>query len=89
MEQNVDWIFVFAGYVAELVANWFIGSEIPLSILKKLLIQHDKQRKKKQQDEMEVIEAKEETEILLDEVPCEEESELDNYHEISGMYVVG
>lgn len=69
-----------------MVANWFIGSGIPLSVIKSLLTQHDKQTKKKQQEEMEVIEATEDTEILPDEAPCEEESDLDSYKEISGVY---
>lgn len=80
----------FAGYVAELVANWFIGSGIPLSIIKRLLTQHDKQRKKKQQLDMEVVEAEEETQIVADESPPSEEeseSELNNYNEIFGMYI--
>lgn len=73
------------GYVAELVANWFIGSGISLSVIKRLLTQHDKQRKKKQQLDMEVVEAEEETQIMPDEAPPSEEeseSELYNYNEI-------
>lgn len=60
-----------------------------MSVIKRLLTQHDKQRKKQLQDEMEVIEAEEDTLSLQDEAPASEEeseSEPDNYKEIFGMY---
>lgn len=83
-------VILFAGYVAELVANWFIGSGIPLPVIKRLLTQHDRLRKKKQQIDMEVVEAEEMNQIEPEEAPpCEEEVEsgLDNYNEIFGTYL--
>lgn len=61
-----------------------------MSVIKRLVTQHDKQRQKKQQIDLEVVEAEEETQIVPDEAPsCEEESEneLDNYKELYGMYM--
>lgn len=88
-EINVP-VLHFAGYVAELVANWFIGSGIPLSIIKRLLTEQDALRKKKEQMNMEVIEEEEETLMGVDEVPPpveKPENELHNYREIFGMYM--
>lgn len=42
------------GYVAELVANWFIGSGLPLTTIEKLLVQQDVFRKSKEREDMEV-----------------------------------
>ncbi|XP_069162048.1 rab3 GTPase-activating protein non-catalytic subunit isoform X2 [Procambarus clarkii] len=52
------------GYVAELVANWFIGSGLPLSAIEKVLKQQDEHRKIK---EMEAIEIDNDTEVLTED----------------------
>ena len=77
----------FTGYVAELVAKWFIGSGIPLSAIKKIVTRHDEQVRKKQQVYMEVDE-EEETLVLSEDATSHEEKiddELCNHEEIFGM----
>ncbi|KAG0711257.1 Rab3 GTPase-activating protein non-catalytic subunit [Chionoecetes opilio] len=64
------------GYVAELVANWFIASGIPLSSIKNILTRHDEQQMKKQQMDMEVDEVVEKVPGVSDDVTsCEDETE--------------
>lgn len=79
---------LFAGYVGELVANWFIASGIPLSAIKKILTRQDEQRRKKQQVSMEVDEEEEQTQAVSDDVTtCEEKTDdaFSDYEEIFGM----
>uniref|UniRef100_A0A0P4VY21 Rab3GAP regulatory subunit C-terminal domain-containing protein n=1 Tax=Scylla olivacea TaxID=85551 RepID=A0A0P4VY21_SCYOL len=75
------------GYVAELVANWFIGSGIPLSTIKKILTRHDEQTRKKHQVD---AEDEEETKAVPDdETSCEEKTdgELGDHEEIFSKFV--
>lgn len=46
--------FSLAGYVAEILANWFIASGLPLPTIVKLLGEQDKIRKRKALEAMEV-----------------------------------
>lgn len=47
-------LFPLAGYVAEILANWFIASGLPLPTIVRLLGEQDKIRKRKALEAMEV-----------------------------------
>lgn len=85
----------FAGYVAELVANWFIGSGLPLPITEKLLRQQDEFRKLKELESMDVediadAETKETSkmETESEKITTSPEEEDSTYKEIQRMYWV-
>lgn len=74
------------GYVAELVANWFIGSGIPLSTIKRILTRHDEKTRKKH--EIDAGEDEEETNTVSDDETSREEKtdgELGDHEEIFNL----
>ncbi|KAK4305761.1 hypothetical protein Pmani_022352 [Petrolisthes manimaculis] len=67
------------GYVAEMLANWFISSELPLSTILRLLGEQDKIRKRKALEAMEIDDGDtsvEEMNIDLPQPVAEEVEEL-------------
>lgn len=50
----MKFLVFLAGYVAEILANWFIASGLPLPTIVKLLGEQDKIRKRKALEAMEI-----------------------------------